>query len=317
MDISVVIPVYGCPQAVKPLTERLVAAIEPITPSFEIILVNDACPKGSWAEIEKVCEKDERIVGVNLSKNHGQIRAITAGLDYSSGKWAVVMDCDLQDRPESIPDLYAKAQEGYDVVFAMRKERKDSFITKLLSRCFYKVYDYFTDGCFDPNICNFSIVSRRVIDAYLAMREQHRAYTMLIRWLGYPQTAIALQADARYEGKSSYNLKRKLKLAADIIVSQSNKPLYFSIGIGLFFAMTSFLYILFLVARRLIVGDILVGWTSMIASIFLVGGLLLFAIGVVGLYIGNIFDESKHRPLYHVMDCVNGDIARFDKKQEG
>ena len=306
MDISVVVPVYGCPQAVEPLAERLIAAIEPITPSFEIILVNDACPKGSWAEIKKVCEKEKRVIGLNLAKNVGQENAIVAGLDYAVGEWIVVMDCDLQNRPEDIPALYAKAQEGYDVVFAKRQERKDSWLTKTLSWAFYKVYNYFADDCYDPDVCNFSIVHRKVINAYLQTRERRRSYTMLISWLGFRQTAIPLLGDSRYAEKSSYTFGKKIKLAIDTILSQSNKPLRFSVGIGFTMTAISFVYILYLVIRTLMYGTPLEGWTSLMASLFLIGGLLMMSIGVAGLYIGNIFDEVKSRPLYNAMETLNG-----------
>lgn len=165
MDISVVIPVYGCRSALQELHRRLVAVFEEMEKSFEIILVNDACPQGSWETITQLCKTDTRVVGINLSRNFGQIKAITAGLDYSRGDWIVVMDCDLQDRPESIPELFNKAQEGFDVVFARRIARKDSRLVKAMSRAFYKVYDYFTDGNYDSSLCNFSISKRKVIDA--------------------------------------------------------------------------------------------------------------------------------------------------------
>ena len=145
MDISVVIPVYGCRAAIPELHRRLCENLDKIVKSYEIILVDDCCPQNSWEEIKKVCKIDNRVVGIHMSRNFGQIRAITAGLDNSRGDWVVVMDCDLQDRPESIPELYRKALEGYDVVFARREGRKDSALTKFLSRCFYKVYDYFKE----------------------------------------------------------------------------------------------------------------------------------------------------------------------------
>lgn len=306
MDISVVIPVYGCRAALPELHRRLCESLSRITPSFEIILVDDCCPQDSWSEIQKLCAADRRVVGLHLSRNFGQIRAITAGLDRSRGDWVVVMDCDLQDRPESIPALYAKAQEGYDVVFARRAGRKDSGVTRLLSRLFYKVYDYFTDGAYDSAICNFSISRRLVIDSYCRMREQNRAFTMFIRWLGFRQAAIDLPAEARYEGKSSYNLRKKLRMAFEIITSQSNKPLLFAIQVGFGIAALAGLYILYLVARYF-AGGIQPGWTSIVASIYLMGGILLGAIGVVGVYVGNIFNEVKHRPLYVVAETRNGE----------
>ena len=305
IDISVVIPVYGCRAAIPELHRRLCESLEKISKAFEIILVDDYCPQNSWEEIQKVCEKDKRVIGIHMARNFGQIRAITAGLDKSRGDWVVVMDCDLQDRPETIPELYQKAQEGYDVVFARREGRKDSAITKFLSKCFYKVYDYFTDGTFDSSICNFSISKRKVIDYYCRMREQNRAYTMFIRWFGFKQTAIDMPADERFEGKSSYNLKRKLKMAFEIITSQSNKPLLFSVKLGFVSAFLALIYIIYLVFREIILGDVLVGWTSIVASIYLMGGIILCAIGVVGIYVGNIFNEAKNRPLYVIDECLN------------
>lgn len=307
MDISVIVPVYGCRAALPELHRRLCESLSEIVETFEIILVDDCCPQNSWEEIQKLCEKDKRVVGMHLSRNFGQIRAITAGLDKCCGDWVVVMDCDLQDRPESIIELYQKAQEGYDVVFARREGRKDTFITKMLSRLFYKIYDYFTDGTFDSSICNFSISKRKVIDSYCKMREHNRAFTMFIRWLGFKQIAIDLQADERFEGSSSYNLRKKIKLALEIITSQSNKPLLFSVKAGFLIALIAAIYILYLVLRSVVYGDLLIGWASIIASIYLMGGILLCAVGVVGLYVGNIFDETKNRPLYVVSECLNGE----------
>lgn len=305
MDISVVIPVYGCKAALPELHRRLTESLSQITNEYEIILVDDNCPQNSWKEIVKICQKDEKVKGFHLSRNFGQIRAITAGLDKSKGDWIVVMDCDLQDRPEAIVELYQKAQEGYDVVFARRTERVDTAVTKFLSKTFYKVYGYFTDGAFDSSICNFSISKRKVINSYCSMREHNRAFTMFIRWLGFKETAIDLKADARFEGTSSYNLKRKLKMAFEIITSQSNKPLFFSVHAGFLIALCSFLYIVYLMIRALVVGDVLSGWTTIVASIYLMGGLLLIAIGVVGIYIGNIFEEAKNRPLYVIAEALN------------
>ena len=306
MDISVVIPVYGCRAAIPELYDRLCKSLENLVDEFEIILVDDCCPQNSWEEIQKVCQKDSRVIGLRLSRNFGQIKAITAGLDQSKGDWVVVMDCDLQDRPEAIADLYKKAQEGYDVVFARRKDRKDTALTKFLSKFFYKIYDYFTDGNFDNAICNFSISKRMVIDSYCRMREQNRAYTLFIKWLGFKQATIDADADARFEGKSSYNFRRKIKMAFEFITSQSNKPLLFSVKAGFVIAMISFIYIFSLVIRKLAIGNVDIGWTNVIASIYLIGGILLCAIGVVGIYVGNIFNEAKKRPLYVVAEKLNG-----------
>ena len=157
MRISAVVPVYGCPEAVEPLYTRLRDTMTKITPDYEIILVNDACPKGSWAEIEKVCKADSRVIGLDLSRNFGQLSATTAGMEYASGDWTALLDCDLQDPPEAILDLYKEAQKGYDIVLARRKDRKDKGLVIFLSKMFYKVYDYFTDGHFDGETSNLCL----------------------------------------------------------------------------------------------------------------------------------------------------------------
>ena len=314
MKISVVVPVYGCPGAVLPLCERVTDTVKKIADDYEIILVNDACPKNSWEQVKIACESDNHIVGVELARNFGQIHAITAGLDICDGDWVVVMDCDLQDRPEGIIELFNKAQEGYDVVFAKRKERKDSAVVKFFSKAFYKVYDYFTDGKFDNSICNFSISKRDVIESYCSMREQNRAYTLFLKWLGYKQTAIEIESDKRYEGKSSYNFKRKINMATQFITSQSNKPLLFSAKFGFLIAILSFIFAIIKIIQFFFTGEVPSGWTSLFVSIYFLGGLVLFAIGVIGVYVGYIFDEVKHRPIYVVRTVLNKEINRGNKK---
>ena len=272
---------------------------------YELIFVDDGSKDDTWNEIEKASKGNPNVVGIHFSRNFGKESALFAGLAESTGDACIVMDCDLQDRPESIIELYNKAQEGYDVVFARRKGRKDTWLTKRLSKLFYKVYDYFTEGNFDSSICNFSISKRKVIDSYCRMREHNRAFVMFVRWLGFNQTAIELEADKRFEGKSSYNLKKKMKMAFEIITSQSNKPLLFSVKVGFFIALLSLIYIIYLVVRTLAFGDVLIGWTSIMASIYLATGILLCAIGVAGIYIGNIFEEAKNRPIYVISEILN------------
>lgn len=310
LDISIVIPVYGCKGALPELHRRLVATLEGMQKTFEIVLVDDHDPQNSWEEVARLCAHDKRVVGVKLSRNFGQIRAITAGLDVCRGDWVVVMDCDLQDRPESIPQLYAKAQEGYDVVFARRMDRKDSGVTKLLSRTFYKVYDYFTDGTYDNSLCNFSISRRIVIQSYCSMRERNRAYTMFIKWLGFEQTAIDLEGDERFEGESSYSFKKKMAMAFELITAQSTKPLKLAVSVGFIFSLVALVAILFIaINHALHPEEVLAGWSSTIAAIFFMGGLILAFVGVVGLYVGNIFEEVKSRPLYVVADILNGEVS--------
>lgn len=306
MKISVVIPVYGCKTALPELHKRLTETISKITSEYEIILVNDSCPQNSWEVIEKLCAGDYHVKGVELSRNFGQMKAILAGLDYADGDWIVVMDCDLQDCPEEILRLYAKATEGYDVVFARRKKRQDNYLKVFWANLFYSVYRYATDGNYDGAICNFSIARKEVIKNYCQMREQHRGYVMYIRWLGYRQTVIDVEHNERFEGKSSYNLKKRIEMAIELLTSQSDKILRLFTAIGFIVSIISFFAILLLVIYHF-VADVSVGWTSLIATIVLMGSLVIMVVGVVGIYVGNTFIQTKNRPLYVVRQILNDD----------
>lgn len=305
MDISVVVPVYGCRAALEELHERLKKTLSSMVKDYEIILVNDNCPQNSWEVIQQLCAKDSHVVGIELARNFGQIQAITAGLDYSTGDWVVVMDCDLQDRPEEIVNLYNKAiEENYDVVFARRKERKDGYFKVLVSKIFYKIYSWASDGNYDPALCNFSISKRMVIDNYCKMRELHRAFVIYIKWLGFRQGVLDVEHNERFEGKSSYNFKKRMQMAMSILTSQSDKLLKFSVGLGAVTVVASILLILFIVIQYFTM-HIQPGWSSMIAAICLSTGLLMMCIGIVGIYVGNIFMQSKERPLYVVRSIEN------------
>jgi len=304
MEISVVIPVYGCQTCLEELHQRLVAVLASITPDYEIILVNDACPQNSWEVITQIALKDPHVKGVDLSRNFGQIRAITAGLHYAEGEWVVVMDCDLQDKPEEIVRLYNKAQEGYDVVFSRRAKRHDSFFKKLTSKVFYRIYGYFTAGAFDGTISNFSISRRMVMDNYKRMGDQNRAFILFIRWMGFKSTTIDVDHGGRAAGKSSYTLRKQLRMALEIITTQSNKPLLLSIQVGFAMAFLAFLYGVYMIARYLMYGVSVAGWTSTIVSIWFVGGVILAQLGILGLYIGYVFDQTKNRPTFIVRETV-------------
>ena len=304
MEISVVIPVYGCRAALPELHKRLSDSLQKITSEYEIILVNDACPQNSWEEIEKICAKDKHVVGLELSRNFGQMKATLAGLDYSTGNWVVVMDCDLQDRPEEIIRLYEKAQEGYDFVIASRKSRQDSRLKVLLSEAFYKVYSFATEVKYDPTLCNFSISKREVIDQYCQMRELHRAFTMYLLWMGFRWTKIEVEHQERFEGASGYNFKKRMRLAIELLTSQSDKLLRLMTKTGILISSISFLFILVIILRHIFL-DITAGYSRIIATMLFMGGLIILAIGIVGLYVGNVFMEVKHRPLYIVRKSLN------------
>lgn len=306
MVFSAVIPVYGCRAALPELHRRLTETLSSMTDEYEIVLVNDNCPENSWEVIEELCAKDSHVKGIELSRNFGQMNAMLAGLDNCSGEWVVVMDCDLQDRPEEIPRLYAKAQEGYDVVFARRAERQDSKIKIFWSNMFYKVYNFATDGNYDGALCNFSVINRKVIEAYCAMNEQYRDYVMYIKWLGFRSTALDVEHNARFEGESSYTFRKRMNMAIELLTSQSDKMLKLVVGLGFGMTLLSFIAIIVIIVQYFLV-DVDPGWTSIVASNFLIGGLVILTIGMVGLYVGNIFVQTKDRPKYVIRQVLNDD----------
>lgn len=306
MKISTVIPVYGCRAALPELHRRLSDVLSSIVEEYEIVFVNDCCPQNSWEVIEEICRDDKHVKGIELSRNFGQMKAILAGLENATGDWIVVMDCDLQDRPEEIKNLYNKALEGYDVVLARRVQRKDGPVKKALSKAFYKVYNFATDNTYDGSVSNFSIISSKVAKNYCKLREQHRAYVMYIKWLGFRQTAIDVECDERYEGKSSYSMKKRINMAVDLLTSQSDKIIRLFVTFGFIMSIISFLTIIGLVIYKF-VADVSIGWTSIIATIILVGGLIIMVIGIVGIYVGNIFMQTKDRPLYVIRQILNDD----------
>lgn len=305
MKMSVVVPVYGCPEALKPLHERLVATLCRITKEYEIILVNDGCPKDSWSEVVKLCKEDKHVIGMNLSRNFGQVNATNAGLEYASGDYVALMDCDLQDRPEALRDLYEEIEKGYDIVFAARKERKDNWFVKFCSKIFYSVYNHMVEGNFNPDIANFCIVRKKVVDEYCALSEHNKAYTTILSWMGYRTSVLEIEGDERLEGKSSYNFSRRLALAVDMLTFQSNKPLYFFIKLGSAIGVFAVLYIIYQMCNYFLIGGAPSGWMSLIAVVSLLGGIQLVSIGVIGIYIGNIFNETKNRKSYYVQEILN------------
>lgn len=302
--ISIVTPVYGCCQSLDELYQRLRITLENLTTNFEIIMINDASPDNAWKVIQSLSKKDIRVKGINLSRNFGQHYAITAGLDYANGDWIIIMDCDLQDQPEEIIKLYNKAKEGYEIVFGRRYQRKDSLLKKFSSKIFYKLYDYLTESKIDNTVANFSIISSNVVKEIRNMKEHNRSYPLLVNWLGYNRMDIDIEHAKRVDGKSSYTLKKLIDLAIDSIVSQSNKPLRLSIKIGFIISFISLLFAFWLIIRFFLFSIPVTGWTSVMVSIYFIGGLLFANMGFLGLYIGKIFDETKNRPLYIVKETT-------------
>ena len=305
VKISVVSPVYKGEKMVEELVLRNAEALSGMDVDYEIILVNDASPDGSWGEIVKECQKNPKVKGLNLSRNFGQHYAITAGLSYATGEWVVVMDCDLQDRPEEIPNLYAKAQEGYDIVYARRVARHDSWFKRTSSKIHHAIFDWMSGAHTDKAIANYGIYKRCVIDEFNKMPEQSRTFGTLLPHLGFKSTTVDVEHAERAEGKSTYNFSKLLKMSMDIINSNSNKPLRMAVGLGFGMSFISFILAAYNVFARLVGIIQMEGFTTTVFSIWFVGGILLLMMGILGLYIGKIFDQVKGRQLFIVRDKVN------------
>ena len=298
--ISVVVPVYKAENCLDELYRRLAQALEPISPNFEIVLVEDCGGDRSWEVIERLAGQDARVRGIQFSRNFGQHYGITAGLDHCHGDWVVVMDCDLQDRPEEISRLYAKAQEGYDVVLARRGTRRDPLLKRATSWLFYKMFSYLADIDYDAQTGNFRILSRKVAKNLCAMREQLRFFGGMVQWMGFPTASIEVEHAERHEGKSTYTFGKLWKLAAETIIAYSDKPLRMAVRFGFLMALLAFCYGLYILALSTFYEVPIMGWSSLIVSLYFIGGIIISILGIIGIYLGKTFDESKKRPLYIV-----------------
>ena len=296
--ISVVIPVYKAELCLDELYLRLSKALLSITADFEIILVEDCGGDGSWEIIENLALADSRVRGIQFSRNFGQHYGITAGLDHCHGDWVVVMDCDLQDRPEEIPRLYTKALEGYEIVLARRAERRDSLFKRVTSGLFYKLFSYLADIDYDGACGNFRIMSRKVVTNFCLMREQLRFLGGLVQWMGFKTTSIEVEHAERFGGKTSYTFSKLWKLASESIIAFSDKPLRFAVKFGFLMALFSFCYGLYIVIRYAFNGIAVQGWSSLIVSLYFIGGIIISLLGIIGIYLGKTFNETKKRPLY-------------------
>ena len=304
--ISIVSPVYKAEKLLDELVHRLQLSLEIITPQYEIILVDDRGPDNSWQLITAHAMRDPRIRGVRLSRNFGQHKAITAGLEQAQGEWVIVMDCDLQDQPEEIHKLYTYAQaEKYDLVFARRVERQDSWFKRAGSRWFYKTLSYLTETKQDPAIANFGIYHRKVVNAVLAMRESVRYFPTMVRWVGFRAGALDVTHAERPAGSSSYNIRSLLNLALDIILAYSDKPLRLAVKLGLCNTATALVFVIITLARYLLGRIWEPGYTSIIISIWFFAGLGLSVLGMVGLYVGKTFEQAKNRPIYLIDELIN------------
>jgi polyisoprenyl-phosphate glycosyltransferase len=296
--LSVVAPVFNEQELIGAFHERVVAALEGLP--FELVLVDDGSSDGTPALLAQLAARDPRVRVIELSRNFGHQTALTAGLDHACGDAVVMMDADLQDPPELIPRMLEHWRAGTDVVYAVRRRREGETRFKLTTaRLFYKLFDALADVPLEHDSGDFRLLDRAPLDALLAMRERNRFLRGMTVWIGYTQTAVPYERDARTAGETKYTLRRMISFSLDAISSFSHRPLQLATIVGFLCATIAFVAIPVVIALRL-AHSYLPGFGTITIVILLLGGLQLMAIGLIGEYLGRIYDEVKGRPLYLV-----------------
>lgn len=304
-SISIVIPCFNEEAVIPILHSRLKESLEAIRIPFEVILVDDGSRDHSWEMLVQLHSEDPRFIAIKLSRNFGHQFALTCGLDHSSGEVVVIMDADLQDPPELIGDMIKKWSEGFDVVYGQRIERQGESLSKrLFAFSFYRIFQRLTGFALPRDTGDFRLLDRRALVALLALRERHRFIRGMVSWIGFPQTALQYARPQRAAGVTKYPFRKSLKLAIDALVSFSWAPLRLASLLGVVISAFAFVYIVVVVLLK-IMGINFPGYTSLMASILLLGGVQLIVLGIIGEYVGRIFEQGQNRPLY-LVDSIAG-----------
>ncbi|NOT53472.1 MAG: glycosyltransferase family 2 protein [Deltaproteobacteria bacterium] len=306
IHLSIVSPVYRAEACIEELYQRLTTVLQNLPGPYEIIFVDDGSPDQSWARIKRLATQDAHVVALQLSRNFGQHHAIAAGLSASRGHYTVVMDCDLQHPPEVIPQLLAQAKAGADIVYTRHTIRMDSTFKQRTSRAFFFLVNLLSPLSVTPGQGSFSLLSRQVVDEYLRVADVHSHYLFVLHWLGFRSTCVDVEHSTRFAGASSYSLIALISHALNGITSHSTRLLHISTGVGLLFASFAIVQILYLIYRKWMHAIGVDGWASLMVVTWFVGGAILFSLGVMGLYLGRMFELTRHRPLFIVREQING-----------
>lgn len=299
--LSVVVPVYNEQEVLLEFHRRLAAVLDQLQVKSEIVYVNDGSFDGTLAIIERLREQDHRVALVDLSRNYGKEIALTAGLDHARGAAVVVIDADLQDPPELIPEMLTAWQEGFDMVYAKRTAREgESWIKKATAHSFYRLIQYFSRVKIPEDTGDFRLLSRRAVNALLQMRERNRFMKGLFAWIGFRQKAVSYRRDPRFAGNTKWNYWKLWNFALDGFTSFTIGPLKIASYLGLIIAAGAFAHGVFIIYKTLLYGDPVAGYPSLMVVILLLGGVQLVALGIIGEYLGRMFEETKQRPLYLV-----------------
>ena len=307
VQLSVVVPVYGCADCLVALHERLTRTLGPMTDSYELVFVDDRSVDTGWAVLQQLATQDPHVNAFRLSRNFGQDAAITAGLAQARGDWAVVMDCDLQEAPEDIPRLWAAAQDGFDMVRTTRRGWHHSAFRRWTSRL-YRRLTLETDV--RPDYSNLSLLSRRVVDAFLRLHDRDREYMIALDWLGFDSTSIEIEHHDRHAGRSGYTLRRLVQVALDGMFFRSTVLLRLVVLLGFVIAAIGVVVATFEVVDYFAEPHQTVpGYTSLAVLLLVLAGFIIVSVGVVGLYVGRIFEQVKNRPLFLIDDQAGGSTA--------
>lgn len=297
--VSVVVPVYNEQEVLPELHRRLSAVLNSLDLASEITFVNDGSTDGTLKIMKDLRSKDHRVAIIDLSRNFGKEIALSAGIDHARGDAVVIIDADLQDPPELIPELVKLWRDGYDVVYAQRVERAgESWLKRSTAHLFYRVMQQFTRVTIPEDTGDFRLLSRRAVESLKGLREQHRFMKGLFAWIGYPQRALPYRREPRYAGRTKWSYWRLWNFALEGITSFTTAPLKISSYLGLVTAFGAFVYALYVIVKTLVFGEPVKGYPSLMVVILFLGGIQLITIGVIGEYLGRMFDESKRRPLY-------------------
>ena len=304
--LSIVIPCYNEAACLDLLHARVSAAAQAaVGADYEIVLINDGSRDASWPVMQRLAAADPRLVVINLSRNHGHQLALTAGLDLCSGAQILIIDADLQDPPELLSDMRAAmtAQQA-DVVYAVRRTREgETAFKKLTAAIFYRLLDRVTDTAIPLDTGDFRLMSRRALDAFLAMPEQARFIRGMVAWVGFRQVPFPYDRAERHAGETNYPLGKMVRLAFDAVTGFSTKPLTFASHVGLWLVAASLLLIVY-IAIGFLSGTAVAGWTSTMLVVVILGAVQMFVLGMIGEYLGRLYVESKRRPLYLVADVA-------------
>jgi polyisoprenyl-phosphate glycosyltransferase len=305
--LSIVSPVYKAEKIVDELVKRIRLEALQITEEFEIILVEDGSPDNSWKAIELSCEKHKEVKGIKLSRNFGQHFAITCGIDNAEGDYVIVMDCDLQDNPKYFKDFIEQAKLGNDIVYSQKARRNHGFFKDLFANLFNLVFNYLIENNNHKSsslVGAYSLLTRKAVLAYRSFGDYQRHYLMVLRWIGFQHTYINIEHERRFDGKSSYNFSKLIMHAINGVTSQSDKLLRLNVSVGLVLSLLSFLGVLITFILYFTHG-FLSGWASLIVTILFSTGVLLTSIGVIGIYLGKTFEQTKGRPKYLIDKKLN------------